>query len=99
MAANSTSPATPPDTTSAAIADLVAHIGLVHRGRENDILAALVIHSLAHFLAEPSGADSLAAALNRRLAQLPGEKVWQIGQIPRAALDQLQAAIADRTWH
>jgi hypothetical protein len=82
-------------------------------GAENAILAALVIETLAHFRAQQPvglqppdlirGANSLAAALNQRLAQIPGERVWQMGQIPRGAFDNIQRAIAEglagRTRH
>jgi hypothetical protein len=77
------------------IAAVVASIAEAFPGHENEVLAGLVIHSLAHFLTEQPGADSLAAALNQRLAALPGERVWQLGLIPRAALDNIQRAIAE----
>jgi hypothetical protein len=32
--------------------------------------------------------------LNQRLAALPGDRVWQLAQIPRTTLDNAQAAIA-----
>ena len=95
MATNAPATGSPAGGTEAAIADLVNHIALTYPGAENAILAALVIETMAHFLAQQSGADSLAAALNQRLAALPGEGVWQIGQIPRGALNNIQRAIAE----
>ena len=77
------------------IAAIVATIAEAFPGHENDALAAIVIHSLGCFLAAQPGADSLAAALNQRLAALPGNHVWQLAQIPRAALDDIQRAIAE----
>ncbi len=103
----------PASGAEAAIADVVDHIAITYPSAENAILAALVIETLAHFLAQQPvglrppdlirGANSLAAALNQRLAQIPGERVWQMGQIPRGALDNIQRAIAEglagRTRH
>ena len=95
MAEQSPATGSPASGTEAAIADLVDHIALTYPGAENAILGALVIETLAHFLAQQPGADSFAAALNRRLAQLDGDRVWQLGQIPRGALDNIQRAIAE----
>ena len=95
MATNAPATGSPAGGTEAAIADLVDHIALTYPGAENAILAAFLIETLAHFLAQQPAADSLAAALNQRLAQTPGERVWQMGQIPRGALDNIQRAIAE----
>ena len=96
MTADSMSTGSPAGGTEAAVAALVDHIARTWPGNESEILAGLVIHSLAHFLGDDGvGADNLAAALNQRLAALPGDRVWQLGLIPRPALDDIQRAIAE----
>ena len=90
---NSTSVAGSPAGTEAAMNELVAHIA-ANYADPNAILAAVLFATLEHFLGQQPGADGFAGALNQRLAALPGDRVWQLAQIPRTTLDNAQAAIA-----
>lgn len=90
MAEQSPATGSPASGTEAAIAAVVVHIAESYPGRESAILAALVIHTVEHFLDQPGG-DGFASGLNFHLAALGGQdEVWQLGRIPRAALAAMQ---------
>ncbi len=97
----------PASGTEAAIADVVDHIAITYPVRRTPSWPrsssrrwrTLPVPTASSPWAFSPGLDpaanSLAAALDQRLAQIPGERVWQMEQPSRGTFDNIQRAIAE----